>query len=118
MPPTLYSTLPFTLTAETSLSMFAPFSPSIVEVQTPPSVILGFKFQVRLPGTITGLRYWKTPSGGGTPYADLWTDPDHLLTSGTLTAANETANGWQIVPFPTPIPVTPGVNYYAVRRAP
>lgn len=115
----LYNTLPFNLTAEAAALMFAPVGiPSVPEVNTPPSVILGLKFQVRLPGSITGVMFWKSPSDSGTHYGDLWTDTNVLLTSGTNAPAAESSGGWQTILFPTPIAVVPGVNYYAVRRSP
>jgi Domain of unknown function (DUF4082) len=100
--------------------MFAPSAvPSVAEVQAPPAAILGLKFQVTAPGSILGVLYWRSPSDRvGIRYADLWTDTNRLLTSGTNAPASESSTGWQTVTFPTPVAVTPGVNYYAVRYSP
>ena len=119
MAATIYNGIPFNLTAETRAGMFAPIAvPTIAEVNSPPSVIVGLKFQVTLPGAILGVAFWKSPSDTGTHYADLWKEPNVLLTSGTNAPASESSGGWQTVTFPAPVPVVPKVNYYAVRRSP
>ena len=119
MAATIYNGIPFNVTAETRAGMFAPLAtPSIAEVHSPPAVILGLSFQVTLPGTILGVVFWKSPNDTGTHYADLWKDPNVLLTSGTNSPASESAGGWNTVLFPTPVPVVPKTNYYAVRYSP
>jgi Domain of unknown function (DUF4082)/Bacterial Ig domain/Cadherin-like domain len=93
-------------------SLFNPATaPSIVTVNDPSAVELGFKFQAASNGTITGLRFYKGPQNTGTHVADLWSSTGTLLTTATF--SNETAGGWQQVNFSTPVAVTAGSTYVA-----
>jgi hypothetical protein len=96
----------------TTVSLFSSNpTPSVVSVNDPNSVELGFKFQASSAGDITGLRFYKGPSNTGTHAANLWTSTGTLL--ATATFANETASGWQQVNFATPVTITPGTTYVA-----
>ena len=86
-------------------------TPSIVSVNDPNSVELGFKFQASSAGDVTGLRFYKGPSNTGTHVAHLWTSTGTLLATATFT--NETASGWQQVNFATPVTITAGTTYVA-----
>lgn len=93
-------------------SLFDPSTtPSIVTVNDPSPVELGFKFQSSSSGTITGLRFYKDPQNTGTHVADLWSASGSLL--ATATFSNETASGWQQVNFATPVQITAGTTYVA-----
>jgi ligand-binding SRPBCC domain-containing protein len=86
-------------------------TPSMVTVNDPQSVELGFKFQASAAGDITGLRFYKGPSNTGTHTANLWSSTGTLLATASFT--NETASGWQQVNFATPVTITPGTTYVA-----
>ena len=86
-------------------------TPSIVSVNDPNSVELGFKFQASSAGDITGLRFYKGASNTGTHVADLWSSTGTLLATATFT--NETASGWQQVNFATPVTISAGTTYVA-----
>jgi VCBS repeat-containing protein len=86
-------------------------TPSMVTVNDPNSVELGFKFQASSAGDITGLRFYKGPSNTGTHVADIWSSTGTLLATATFT--DETASGWQQVNFATPVTITPGATYIA-----
>ncbi|MCP3395145.1 DUF4082 domain-containing protein [Bradyrhizobium sp. CCGB12] len=86
-------------------------TPSVVTVNDPNSVELGFKFQASSAGDVTGLRFYKGPSNTGTHTAHLWSSTGTLL--ATATFANETASGWQQVNFATPVTITQGQTYVA-----
>jgi hypothetical protein len=86
-------------------------TPSVVSVNDPNSVELGFKFQASSAGDITGLRFYKGPSNTGPHDANLWSSTGSLL--ATATFGNETASGWQQVNFATPVTITPGTTYVA-----
>ena len=59
-------------------------TPSIVSVNDPNSVELGFKFQASSIGDVTGLRFYKGPSNTGTHVANLWTSTGTLLATATF----------------------------------
>lgn len=86
-------------------------TPSVISVNDPNSVELGFKFQASSAGDVTGLRFYKGPSNTGTHTANLWSSTGTLLATTTFT--NETASGWQQVNFPTAVTLTPGATYVA-----
>nr|QIO32460.1 DUF4082 domain-containing protein [Bradyrhizobium sp. 1(2017)] len=86
-------------------------TPSVISVNDPNSVELGFKFQASSAGDVTGLRFYKGPSNTGTHTANLWNSTGTLLATTTFT--NETASGWQQVNFPTAVTLTPGATYVA-----
>uniref|UniRef100_UPI00384B8412 DUF4082 domain-containing protein n=1 Tax=Bradyrhizobium daqingense TaxID=993502 RepID=UPI00384B8412 len=96
-----------------SASIVSLFSnpPSVVSVNDPNSVELGFKFRASSAGDVTGLRFYKGPSNTGTHTANLWSSTGTLLATTTFT--NETASGWQQVNFPTAVTLTPGTTYVA-----
>jgi hypothetical protein len=96
----------------TLASLFDPAStPSIVTVNDPNPVEVGFKFQASSNGQITGLRFYKSEENTGTHVADIWSSSGTLL--ATQTFSNETASGWQQVNFATPVTVTAGTTYVA-----
>ncbi|WP_456638994.1 DUF4082 domain-containing protein [Bradyrhizobium sp. USDA 10063] len=86
-------------------------TPSVLSVNDPNSVELGFKFQSSSAGDITGLRFYKGPSNTGTHTANLWSSTGTLLATATFT--NETASGWQQVDFATPVTIAAGATYVA-----
>lgn len=90
-------------------------TPQIPDVDASP-VALGLKFRPRVNGTITGVRFYKSPGNTGVHVGKLWTDAGVLLTSETFTA--ETASGWQTVLFSTPQPVVAGTDYVASYACP
>ena len=73
------------------------------------SVELGVMFSSSTAGTITGVRFWKDSVNTGVHTAHLWSSTGQLLASATF--ANETANGWQEVLFPTPVLIPAGTTY-------
>jgi hypothetical protein len=104
-------------TATTIVSLFGSNpTPSIVSVNDPNSVELGFKFQASSAGDITGLRFYKGASNTGTHVAHLWTSTGTLLATATFT--NETASGWQQINFATPVTIAAGTTYIASYHTP
>lgn len=98
--------------SESIVSLFSSNpTPSVVSVNDPNPVELGFKFQASSAGDVTGVRFYKGPSNTGTHTAHLWSSTGTLL--ATATFSNETASGWQQVNFPTAVTITPGTTYIA-----
>jgi hypothetical protein len=75
------------------------------------AVEVGVKFTSDVPGTITGIRFYKGVGNTGTHVGHLWTFGGTLLASATFTG--ETASGWQQVKFTTPVTITAGTVYVA-----
>jgi hypothetical protein len=80
------------------------------------SVELGVKFRTTVPGSITGVRFFKSPANTGTHTGSLWTASGTRLATGTFT--NETSSGWQQLNFATPVPVKANTTYVASYFAP
>lgn len=72
-------------------------------------VELGMKFTPSVNGTITGIRFYKSPQNVGPHSARLWSLAGVEL--GSLTYSDETASGWQVGTLIEPIPVTAGTTY-------
>ena len=90
--------------------------PSVADGGDTSSVELGVKFTASAPGTVTGIRFYKAASNGGTHVGSLWTADGTLLASGTFT--NESNSGWQTLTFASPVAVAPGSTYVAGYLAP
>ncbi|MFI8824831.1 DUF4082 domain-containing protein [Streptomyces sp. NPDC053431] len=80
------------------------------------SVELGVKVRSSVPGTITGVRFYKSSANTGTHKGSLWSSTGQLLATGTF--ANETASGWQELKFASPVPVKANTTYIASYFAP
>ena len=91
-------------------------APSVADGGDSSSVEVGVKFTASASGTITGVRFYKAATNGGTHIGSLWTANGTLLASGTFT--NETSSGWQTLTFASPVAVTPGATYVAGYLAP
>lgn len=80
------------------------------------SLELGVKFRTTAAGSITGVRFYKSPYNTGTHTGSLWTASGTRLATGTFT--NETASGWQQLNFATPVTVKANTTYVASYFAP
>ena len=75
------------------------------------SVELGVTFTPAADGTITGVRFYKTPDNTGTHTGTLWNANGSQLATGTFTS--ESTQGWQELDFSSPVTVTAGTTYVA-----
>lgn len=80
------------------------------------AVELGVKIRSSVPGSITGVRFYKSPANTGTHTGSLWSSTGQRLATGTFT--NETASGWQQLNFSSPVPIKPNTTYIASYFAP
>ncbi|MFJ9823586.1 DUF4082 domain-containing protein [Streptomyces sp. NPDC101160] len=80
------------------------------------SVELGVKVRSSVPGTITGVRFYKSSVNTGTHKGSLWSSSGQLLATGTF--SGETASGWQQLKFASPVPVKANTTYIASYFAP
>ena len=74
-------------------------------------VELGLKFTPTNGGTITGIRFYKTPDNTSTHTGELWSSTGTLLATGTF--SNESTEGWEQLNFSSPVSVTAGTTYVA-----
>jgi hypothetical protein len=91
-------------------------TPSVVSANDPGPVNLGVQFTSSVNGFIAGIRFYKGPNNTGTHIGSLWTSTGTLL--GQVTFSNESASGWQVAYFSSPIAVTAGTTYVASYLAP
>ncbi|MFJ2823258.1 DUF4082 domain-containing protein [Streptomyces toxytricini] len=90
--------------------------PGTVNAGDGSAVELGVKIRSTVPGSITGVRFYKSPANTGTHTGSLWSATGQRLATGTFT--NETASGWQQLNFSSPVPVKPDTTYIASYFAP
>jgi hypothetical protein len=82
----------------------------------PSAVELGVKFRVGVDGSVHGIRFHKGEGNTGTHLGSLWTGNGVLL--GAVEFVDETATGWQVANFSSPIPVSADTLYVASYFAP
>jgi len=85
--------------------------PSILDTGAGPSVELGTRFTSDANGSISGLRFFKSPGDTGPHTVSLWSSTGVLLARAVSTS--ETASGWQQVNFSTPVTISAGTTYVA-----
>ncbi|MFC6091281.1 N,N-dimethylformamidase beta subunit family domain-containing protein [Saccharothrix lopnurensis] len=70
---------------------------------------LGVKWRAGVDGQVHGVRFYKGAGNTGTHTGSLWSATGQRLATGTFT--NETASGWQVLTFTTPVAVTANTTY-------
>ena len=85
--------------------------PSILDTGAGPAVELGTRFTSDANGTISGLRFYKSPGDTGPHTVSLWSSTGVLLARAVSTS--ETASGWQQVNFSAPVTISAGATYVA-----
>ncbi|QMU74090.1 DUF4082 domain-containing protein [Streptacidiphilus sp. P02-A3a] len=112
------STVPLTIGPQACPCTVFPASsvPGTVDSGDGNPVSLGVRISSSVPGTVTGIRFYKAATNVGTHTGSLWTSTGQLLATGTFT--NETASGWQQLDFATPVPVKANTTYIASYYAP
>jgi len=83
----------------------------VADAGDPSEVELGVKFRSDVAGVITGIRYYKSAANSGVHTGTLWSESGARL--ATATFANESATGWQLVLFQTPVAVSANTVYVA-----
>jgi len=74
-------------------------------------VELGVRFHSDVPGTVTGIRYYKSTANTGTHTGSLWSSSGTRLATATFTS--ESSSGWQNVTFATPVHIAANTTYVA-----
>lgn len=75
------------------------------------AVQVGIRFQATADGEVTAIRFYKGLANTGVHTVRLWSGTGVLLASAPSNA--ESASGWQTVPLPAPVVLTPGETYVA-----
>ncbi|MFJ3905510.1 DUF4082 domain-containing protein [Streptomyces sp. NPDC090025] len=112
------TTVPLTVEAQRCPCTVWPASaaPALANGGDGSAVELGVKVRSSVPGTITGVRFYKSAVNTGTHKGSLWSASGQLLATGTFTG--ETASGWQTLKFANPVPVKADTTYVASYYAP
>ena len=108
--------LPASAGAEEVRSILGSATPAVADAGDAHSVELGVKFRSEVPGTVKGIRFYKSPLNTGTHVGSLWNASGTLLASATFTG--ETGSGWQQVSFPSGVPIAANTTYAAGYLAP
>lgn len=74
-------------------------------------LVVGMKFQVYVDGSVTGIRFYKSPNDSGDHVGSLWTLDGQRLAMADFQEKPEA--GWQDVLFGEPVQVKPGEVYVA-----
>ena len=85
--------------------------PAIVAVDDAANLELGVKFRASADGTITGIRFHKSPKNTGAHTGTLWSAAGTQLATGTF--SGESSSGWQTLTFATPVAVAANTTYVA-----
>jgi Domain of unknown function (DUF4082)/Bacterial Ig-like domain/Bacterial Ig domain len=80
-------------------------------------ITLGVKFKAAFDGTISAIRYFKTPKDNGTNTVQLWDANENLLGSATM-SDTVTSGHWVTVPLGAPVSITAGTTYVAAYYSP
>ncbi|AWB91440.1 DUF4082 domain-containing protein [Aeromicrobium chenweiae] len=91
-------------------------TPTILQAADPSAVSLGVRFSADVPGTITGVKFYKGPNNTGSHTGALWTASGTQLAEGTFT--DESTSGWQTLTFDEPVEIAKNTEYVASYRAP
>jgi hypothetical protein len=80
------------------------------------SVTLGLKVFSDVPGSVTGIRFYKGQNNTGTHVGTLWSNTGTRLAE--ITFSGETASGWQQGNFPSPVNIAANTTYIVSYLAP
>jgi hypothetical protein len=90
--------------------------PGLPQVTSTASVTLGLKFYSDVPGSVTGVRFYKASRNTGTHTGTLWAGTGAKLAS--VTFSGETASGWQQAKFSSPVTISANTTYVISYTAP
>src|SRR6266404_1691894 len=71
--------------------------PSTPDGADPGSVTLGLQFYADVPGSVTAVRFYKSPNNSGKHIGNLWSGTGAKLAE--VTFSRETTSGWQQANF-------------------
>lgn len=86
-------------------------TPLILTTGDSHAVELGLRFRSDVSGFITGIKFYKSTANVGPHTGTLWTNTGTVLATGSF--VNESLSGWQILTFPSPVPIAANTSYVA-----
>src|SRR5258708_32796549 len=90
--------------------------PGTPETTDTAGATVGLKFSSDVPGTVTGIRFYKGPHNTGKHVGNLWSSTGTKL--ATVTFSGETASGWQQANFSSPVNIAANTTYVISYLAP
>lgn len=90
--------------------------PGTIEETDTSSVTLGLQFYSGVPGSVTGVRFYKGPNNTGTHIGNLWSNTGTKLAQVVFSL--ETASGWQQANFSSPVNIAANTQYVISYLAP
>ncbi len=98
------------------LSLWYPTVPNVSNATSDTArVELGTQFTSDIAGNISAITFYKSANDAAQHTVTLWNSAGTAL--GTATTSNETASGWQVATFATPIAITASTTYTASYTA-
>ncbi len=84
-------------------------TPTVVSDSDTAAVELGMKFRADQDGFVSGVRFYKGSANTGTHTGSLWKADGTQL--ATVTFTGESASGWQVATFATPVSISANTTY-------
>ncbi|NMM30784.1 MAG: DUF4082 domain-containing protein [Cellulomonas sp.] len=98
--------------APTAVTLWADSEiPTYPSWNDPAAVQVGTRFTASVAGSVTAIRFYKGAANTGVHTVNLWDGAGNLVASAPSNA--ESASGWQTVPLPAAVALTPGATYVA-----
>lgn len=91
----------------------SPASPDAGDINP---IEVGAKFYSEVPGTITGIRFFKSAKNTGSHIGNVWSETGQRLASATFTS--ESATGWQTATLSPPLTISANTKYVVSYFAP
>ncbi|MBL0070062.1 MAG: DUF4082 domain-containing protein [Chitinophagaceae bacterium] len=79
---------------------------------------LGVKIKSSVPGTISGIRFYKTGTGVSNFTGSLWEVGNTTTPLATMNYTSDNMPGWKQINFATPVPITANTSYIASYFSP
>lgn len=92
-----------------SYSLLGNQIPAAQDMRYAQGVEVGLKFTSDVPGSIVGVRFYKSANAFGTHVGELWSIAGQRLAS--VNFANESPSGWQQVNLPAPVAISANTPY-------
>lgn len=96
-------------TQAAEISLWTGTAPRMAGDIDPKAVELGTRFSSSVPGTVTGIRFYRYVDSPGPHTGSLWDGKGNRLAS--VTFGNETQSGWQIARLSTPVRIEANAAY-------
>ncbi|WP_367765957.1 DUF4082 domain-containing protein [Arthrobacter sp. HS15c] len=94
----------------------ANIAPAVPDAGDSGSIEVGAKFYSDVPGTISGVRFFKSTRNTGTHIGSVWSESGQRLATATFTG--ESATGWQTATLSPPLAITANTKYVVSYFAP